>query len=60
MIPEKSFSRGRGNIVYLQNIMLDFENGDLKPEQFVLLFPDLQMIITNSWRHTNDKPRFQS
>jgi hypothetical protein len=55
----KRLRRGRGNIVYLQNIMLDFEKGDLRPEQFAAQFPDLQMVITNTWGHTNDNPRFR-
>jgi hypothetical protein len=52
--------RGRGNILYLQNVVLDFENGDLKPEELPKLFPDLQMVVTNTFDHTWEKPRFRA
>jgi hypothetical protein len=39
--------------------MLDFEKGDLRPDQFAHLFPDLQMVITNTYNHTSDHPRFR-
>jgi hypothetical protein len=55
----KSTRRGLGNIIYMQNLVLDFENGDLRPEQFPQLFPDLMMIVTNSYGHTSEKPRFR-
>ena len=55
----KRTRRAKDNIVYVQNIMLDFEEGDLTPEGIAGLFPDLQMIVTNSYRHTADKPRFR-
>jgi hypothetical protein len=55
----KPTKRGVGNIVYLQNIVLDFENGDLRPEEIAELFPDLQMIVTNTYRYTNERPRFR-
>lgn len=52
-------NRGRDNILYLQNIVLDFENGDLHPTTIPDLFPDLQLIVTNSYGHTNGAPRFR-
>jgi hypothetical protein len=55
----KPTKRRAGNILYLQNLVLDFEDGDLRPEQFADLFPDLQMVVTNTYRHTNEKPRFR-
>ena len=39
--------------------MLDFENGDLAPQELPSLFPDLQMVVTNSFRHTATNPRFR-
>lgn len=53
-------NRGRDNILYLQNIVLDFEKGDLQPTDMADLFPDLQLIVTNSHRHTREAPRFRS
>ncbi len=51
--------RGYNNIVYVRNIWLDFENGDLHPDEFPKLLPNLKMVITSSFRHTTDKPRFR-
>jgi hypothetical protein len=34
--------------------------GELQPESLPGLFPDLQMVIANSFRHTPDKPRFRA
>jgi hypothetical protein len=41
-------------------VVLDFENGKLQPEVLPKLFPDLQMVITNTFGHTRDKPRFRA
>jgi hypothetical protein len=52
--------RRNGNIVYLRHVVLDFENGELLPEELPKLFSDLQMVVTNTFRHTGDKPRFRA
>ena len=52
-------NRGRDNILYLQNIVLDFENGDLRPTDIPDLFPDLRLVVTNSYGHTSEAPRFR-
>jgi hypothetical protein len=52
--------RGKGNVLYLRHIVLDFEDGELKPEDLPRLYPDLQMVITNTFRHSWDKPRFRA
>jgi len=53
-------SRGKENILYLRHIVLDFEDGELKPETLPKLFPDLQMVVTNTFNHTSDRPRFRA
>ena len=53
-------NRGKENIIYLRHIVLDFEDGELKPETLPKLFPDLQMVVTNTFNHTSDKPRFRA
>jgi hypothetical protein len=55
----KGTARGHGNIVYLQNLWLDFENGDLTPDEFPKLFPRTRMILTNTFRHTAARPRYR-
>jgi hypothetical protein len=51
--------RKEENIRYCRGIWLDFENGDLTPKEFSKKFPDLWMVIFNSYRHTCQKPRFR-
>ena len=53
-------NRGKDNIAYLQNIVLDFENGELRPEELPILFPGLRIVITNTFNHTSDEPRFRA
>jgi hypothetical protein len=53
-------NRAKANIAYLRNIVLDFENGELRPEEFPNLFPGLRMVVTNTFSHTSDKPRFRA
>jgi hypothetical protein len=47
------------NIRYLRHIWLDFENGELKPEEIAQLFPLNQLVIFNTYNHTVDAPRFR-
>ena len=60
--PNKSTeeNRGKENILYLRHVVLDFENGELQPATLPDLLPDLQMVVTNTYRHTHDKPRFRA
>jgi hypothetical protein len=51
--------RGTGNIVYVRNVWLDFEDGHLQPKELPQLFPHVQMLGTNTFRHTAEKPRFR-
>ena len=59
--PELSAGKCRGmeNILYVRNVWLDFEEGELKPDEFPPLFPDLRMLILNTYHHTAEKPRFR-
>ena len=52
-------NRGRDNILYLQNVVLDFENGELRPHQVPDIFPDLQLIVANTYGHKTEAPRFR-
>jgi hypothetical protein len=51
--------KGRNNICYLQHIWLDFENGDLKPDEIADLFPHLRLVVFNTFNHTAAEPRFR-
>jgi len=60
--PNKSSEKNRGkeNILYLRHVVLDFEDGGLQPETLPKLFPDLQMVVTNTFNHRPDKPRYRA
>src|SRR5262249_5796820 len=47
------------HIASILNLWFDFENGDLTPKRFAALFPRIKMVIFNSYRHTNAKPRYR-
>jgi hypothetical protein len=59
--PDREGNKRRGlkNIRYLRHIWLDFENGDLKPEEVAALFPLTQVVIFNTYNHTAEAPRFR-
>jgi hypothetical protein len=44
----------------MRHVWLDFENGDLKPSELSALFPYVSMVITNTFRHTKQNPRFRA
>jgi hypothetical protein len=39
---------------------LDFENGEIAPNELPALFPDIRMVVTNSFSSTKEKPRFRA
>jgi hypothetical protein len=55
----KTTRRGIGNIEYIRGIWLDFENGDLKPDEIPNLFPHTRMVVFNTFNHTTENPRFR-
>ena len=57
--PGATTIRGRDNIVYVRHLFLDFENGDLRPEQFAALFPHVRLIAMNTFNNRANKPRFR-
>jgi hypothetical protein len=52
--------RGKANIAYLRRVVLDFGNGELRPGELPDLFPGLRMVVTNTFSHTSDNPRFRA
>ena len=56
----KDTKRGLGNIVYTRHLWLDFEDGDLAPEELAALFPNVRLVAMNSFHHRSDKPRFRA
>jgi hypothetical protein len=57
--PMNGKRRGEDNIVYCRHVVLDFENGAIAPKNLPALFPDIRMVLTNSFSSTQEKPRFR-
>jgi hypothetical protein len=55
----KPVGRKYEQIVSTLNIWLDFDEGDLLPDDFAKLFPRLKFVIFNSYHHRTDRPRFR-
>jgi hypothetical protein len=53
-------NRGKANIAYLRHVVMDFEDGELRPEELPNLFPGLRMVVTNTFNHSSDEPRFRA
>jgi hypothetical protein len=51
--------RGLNNIVAMRHLWMDFEKGELKPEQVAELFPTIRLVVFNTYNHTNQAPRFR-
>jgi Type III restriction enzyme, res subunit len=51
--------RGLSNIVKVRNLWMDFENGQLNPEQVAELFPMTKLVVFNTHSHTWENPRFR-
>ena len=56
---EEDTKRGLGNIVAMCHLWTDFENGDLRPEEFPELFPQIRLAVFNSYNHSAEAPRFR-
>jgi hypothetical protein len=56
IIPE---GRDEEKILTIRHLWMDFEDGDLLPDEIARMFPHTRMVAFNSYRHTNDAPRFR-
>ena len=52
-------ARTKEDAVACRGVLLDFENGDMMPEDFAAVFPDLEFLAYSSWSHRPDAPRFR-
>jgi hypothetical protein len=52
-------SKDEKNILFVQDIYMDFEDGDLRPEHLSEILSGKKYAICNFWNHTKDKPRFR-
>lgn len=55
-----SHRRKMENVRHLRHIWLDFDGGELAPEEFGKLFPDFRMVLMNTYYHTRETPRFRA
>jgi hypothetical protein len=51
--------RGLNNIVTIRNLWMDFENGQLQPEELPDLFPKTKLLVFNTYSHTRKNSRFR-
>ena len=51
--------RGLDNIVAMQHLWMDFENGDLRPEEIPELFPHVRLVVFNTYNHSQETRRFR-
>lgn len=52
-------NRGFANVVMTTSIWLDFDGGDLLPDEFAGMFPSLRMTIYNTYSSTKEKLRYR-
>jgi hypothetical protein len=52
-------ARGNENVVFATGVWLDFDGGDLRPDDFARLFPTLRMTIFNSFSSSKERLRFR-
>lgn len=53
-------TRAKANVVSASNVWLDFDGGDLAPERFAELFPQLRMACYSTSSSTKDAPRWRA
>ncbi|MEI7601853.1 MAG: hypothetical protein WCJ41_21370, partial [Aestuariivirga sp.] len=58
-IPGCSTRRGLANVQHVNGIWLDNDGGDLTPDGFAALFPQLRMVVWNTYSSTGDHPRWR-
>jgi hypothetical protein len=43
----------------MRHVWMDFEDGDLRPEEIPKLFPHTRLAVFNTYNHTSENPRFR-
>jgi hypothetical protein len=51
--------RTKANALTCRGFLFDIENGEMTPEDFGNVFPDLEFFAYSSWSHTRDAPRYR-
>ena len=55
----ESSGRTKDDAVGCRGFLFDIENGDMTPEDFAEVFPDLEFFAYSSWSHTPETPRYR-
>jgi hypothetical protein len=58
-VPGCDTRRGLPNIQHVNGIWLDNDGGDLTPKMFAALFPQLRMVVWNTYSSTPECPRWR-
>ena len=52
-------ARAKDNAVVCRGFVLDMEHGDMTPDDFANLFPEMEFATYSSWSHTPTAPRYR-
>jgi hypothetical protein len=52
-------SRGYDNIAFTRNIILDYDGGEMAPQDFAAIFPAWRMVFHSSWSHSSSTPKWR-
>ena len=52
-------ARAKDNAVVCRGFVLDMEHGDMTPDDFANLFPEMEFAAYSSWSHTPTAPRYR-
>ena len=55
----KETKRGLANVLMVRNLWMDFDKGELQPEELAKLFPMTKLAIFNTYSHSPKNPRFR-
>jgi hypothetical protein len=55
----ESSGRTKDDALGCRGFLFDIENGEMTPEDFAEVFPDLEFFAYSSWSHTPETPRYR-
>lgn len=59
-VPDSNTKRAEQNALWGRHLYFDFDDSELKHRALSNIFPDVEMIVYNSFRHTKEKPRYRA
>ncbi|WP_345820603.1 DEAD/DEAH box helicase [Methylobacterium fujisawaense] len=59
-VPDSNTKRAEQNALWGRHLYFDLDNTELKHRALSTIFPDVEMIVYNSFSHTKEKPRYRA